>query len=57
LSHTVTKVRHATSHVEDPCLSVESHSAAAFTIVFDHTSLTGNESIAVLILNFGTKWG
>jgi len=38
LSHTVTKVRRATSRVEDPCLSVGSHSAAAFTVVFDHTS-------------------
>jgi len=37
LSHTVTKVRHAASHIEDPCLSIGSHSAAAFTIVFDHS--------------------
>jgi hypothetical protein len=36
--HTVTEVRHAASHIEDPCLSIGSHSAAAFTVVFDHTS-------------------
>jgi len=40
LSHTVTTVRRAASRIEDPCLSVGSHSAAAFTVVFDHTSCT-----------------
>ena len=37
LSHTVTKVQRAASHIEDPCLSVGSHSAAAFTVLFDHS--------------------
>ena len=38
LSHAVTMVRRAASRIEAPCLSVGSHSAAAFTVVFDHTS-------------------
>ena len=36
--HTVTKVRCTASRMEDPCLSVGSHPAAAFTVVFDHTT-------------------
>ena len=39
MSHTVTKVRRAASLFEDPRLSVGSHSAAAFTVLFDHSSL------------------
>jgi hypothetical protein len=31
---TVTKVRRAASRIEDPCLSVGSHSAAAIAVVF-----------------------
>jgi len=38
LSHTVTKVRRAALLIEDPCLSFGSHSAAAFTVPFDHSS-------------------
>jgi len=38
LSHAVTKVQPAAFRIEDPCLSVGSHSAVAFTIAFDHTS-------------------
>jgi hypothetical protein len=34
----VTKVQRAISRIKDPRLSIGSHSAAAFTVVFDHTS-------------------
>jgi len=34
LSHTVTKVRRAASRIEDPCLSVGLHSAAALIVLF-----------------------
>ena len=37
LSQTVTEVWHATSHFEDPCLSVGSHSAAAASLYFLNT--------------------
>jgi hypothetical protein len=51
LSHAVTKVRRAASLIEDPCLSVGSHSAAAFTVVFDHTSYTTTFPRACLACN------
>jgi len=36
--HTLlTKVRRTASRIEDSCLSFRLHSAAAFTVVFDHT--------------------
>jgi len=39
LSHIVTKVRRAASRVEDPCFSFGSHSAEAFTVLFDHSGI------------------
>jgi len=38
VTHCFTKVQRAASHIEDPCLSIGSHSAAAFTVFFYHTS-------------------
>jgi len=58
LSHTVTKVQRTASHIEDPCLSVGSHSAAAFTVVFDHTSYSSWYISCVYVdwLSAGSEW-
>jgi hypothetical protein len=40
------------SLIEDPCLSVGSHSAAAFTVVFDHTSYFTEERTWIFVPTF-----
>ena len=55
MSHSVTKVRRAASHIEDSCLSVGSHSAAAFTVVFDHSGMSLLRSILLYSVKYLRK--